>query len=284
VSALPDVVEKSFSLIQGAPHAMPNQVPQHWNSGLLIALVWSSVAIGQPLEIGHLETTDDSGISWQFWSCQQTGTTLHCQITQTMINHEVDPTQKDAVLKKRLTEARPESFRREMADTCKNVDAIQREVEKKLSGGKKPDGTTFTRQETADIRNGVATLNAACKNSTQENIRRMIEQELDQSARTCVVTNLHDTDTLRWNAVLKEWESRTPETGPCGSVVETRLRKDESSADFWLMDERHLFKRPNAKLPTGASCSVLPADKTYHFTWRASQNAVDCTYIKNAMN
>jgi hypothetical protein len=135
---------------------MPSQLFGRRTVGLLSALVSSFAALGQPLEIGHLETADDSGISWQFWSCDQTGTTLHCQITQTMISHEVEPTQKDAILKKRLTETTPESFRREMGDTCKNVDAIQREVESKLSAGKKPDGTTFARQEAADIRSNVA--------------------------------------------------------------------------------------------------------------------------------
>jgi hypothetical protein len=50
------------------------------------------------------------------------------------------------------------------------------------------------------------------------------------------------------------------------------------------MEERHLFKKRDGVLFNGASCSVFPADKTYHFTWRANENAVECSYIKNSMN
>jgi hypothetical protein len=85
--------------------------------------------------------------------------------------------------------------------------------------------------------------------------------------------------------VLKEWESRSPQTGPCRSVIETRLHQDPTTKlGYWLLEERHLFTRLARKLPDGRSCSILRADKTYHFTRRAKRNAVECTYIKNSMN
>lgn len=252
--------------------------------GVVLTLLSSVARSAEPLEIGHLETADDVGISWQYWSCMKTGETLRCDITQTLINHEIDPSQRDVELKKKLAAETPETFRREMADVCKNSEAMQKVINEKLAAGKRPDGSPFTRQEAADIRSNFAALAATCNNPTAENIRRMVEQQVGQSTRTCVVTNVHDQDTLHWNAVLKEWESRTPETGPCGSITETRLHRDESTAGFWLMEERHLFKRPKGVLFNGASCSALPADKTYHFTWRAAENAVECTYIKNSMN
>ena len=135
------------------------------------------------------------------------------------------------------------------------------------------------------MRASVDTMAAACKSPTPETIRAMVEQETDQSTRTCVVTNMSSEDTLHWNEVMKEWESRSPETGPCGGIIETRLHTDPTSKlGFWLSEEHHMFTRPSGRFPDGRSCSILPADKTYHFTWRATQNAPECTYIKNSMN
>jgi hypothetical protein len=88
---------------------------------------------------------------------------------------------------------------------------------------------------------------------------------------------------MHWNSVMQAWESRSPQTGPCGNIVETRLRHDPTTASFWLSEERHMMLNRTGTLPTGQSCSAWPAERTYHFSWRAANYALECTYIKNRM-
>lgn len=252
---------------------------------LLAFLGAAAVSAAETVEIGHLETGDDTGINWQFWTCDRAASTMHCHITQTFINHEVDPSQRDVALNNKLQQLPAQSFGQEMGDACTNVEQVRTFITGQLATGKKANGSALTRQEATDIRAQVDLMAVACKNSTPETVRAYMQQAVDQSTRTCVVTNISAEDTLRWNEIMKEWESRSPETGPCGAVTETRLHRDPTSKlGYWLLDERHLFVRPNGTLPDGRSCSIIPSDKTYHFTWRATQNTVDCTYLKNSMN
>jgi len=161
----------------------------------------------------------------------------------------------------------------------------QTNSETRLPGTSPAPAPAAIELEAVDMHASFDLMAAACRSPTPETIKAMVEQEVDQSTRTCVVTNMSSEDTLHWNEVMKEWESRSPETGPCGSVVETRLHPDSTSKlGFWLSEEHHLITRPSGQIPDGRSCSIFPADKTYHFNWRANQNALECTYIKNSMN
>jgi hypothetical protein len=227
------------------------------------------------LDIGDLETADDTGINWQYWAGFAARTTLHCHILQSLINHEIEPVDRDATVKTRLASASVDAFRREMGQTCQNLPKIRTEMLQRLATMPKPMAT--------DARAAVELLDAACKNPSQETLRRMIEQQVDQSVRTCTVRNIHSEDTLRWNDVMKAWESRTPATGPCGVIVETRLSRDLSTAQFWKLEERHMYTQRNGTLFTGQSCLVFPAELILHFTWRATENPVECTYLKNTM-
>lgn len=257
-----------------------------YRMALLLLLTMVTFAVhAETLNIGHLETADDTGIHWQYWTCNRTGPTLHCDLVQTFINHEVDPLERDATIQNKGAQMTPDLFRRSMSEACTNIEEIRKAAYTTLATGKKPDGSAIGKQQAIDVRATVDLMGAACKNPTPDTIKATIAHEVDQSTRTCVVTNISSDDTLHWNEVLKEWESRSPETGPCGSVTETRLHQDPTSKlGFWLMEERHVFTRPSGTLPNGRSCSILPADKTYHFTWRANTNDVDCTYIRNTMN
>jgi hypothetical protein len=168
-----------------------------------------------------------------------------------------------------------ESFRQEMGPTCANIDAVRAVILQMLAAGKKADGSAISKQESVDMRNSIDTMATACKRTTFANIRRMFEQEVDQSTRTCVVLNIHYEDNLHWNERMKLWESRSPETGPRGSITEGRLSRDPEASRFWLLEEHHLFTKRNGLLPDGRSCAVFSADKTYHFTWKAASKPVE---------
>jgi hypothetical protein len=243
----------------------------------------SSVSRAEEVNIGHLEATDDSGIDWQHYSCESRNHVLHCHIFQTLINHEIDPPYREKKIAEKLSGTTVESFKAEMGETCRNASAIRAKIDASLAVGKKANGQPYSKQETTDMRASFANLEAVCKNTSPENLRRLVELDVDKSIRTCVIQNQHFEDTFSWNARMKAWESRSKELGPCGSITETRLTHDPASPALWLSEERHMYVRRNGVLPDGRSCSIIPTDRTYHFTWRAADNAVECTYIKNNM-
>ena len=242
-----------------------------------------SSANAEELDIGHLEATDDSGISWQYYACEASGGVMHCHIVQTLINHKIEPADRDGEIARKLQGVSPANFQHEMADFCPKSGPMQALMQQSLASGKKINGTAYTKQEAADIQASIGTMATACKSPTVANIRRMIEQEVDQMARTCVIWNIHSKDTFRWNELMQAWESRTPIKGPCGTVTETRLKHDPGAPQFWLSEERHMYTKRDGILPDGRSCSIFPADRTYHFRWQAATNAFECTYVKNRM-
>jgi hypothetical protein len=250
---------------------------------VLAILILPCLAIPAEINIGHLEATDDVGIDWQHYSCENRNNVLHCHIFQTLINHQVDPQDRDKTIAEKLKGTTADSFKAEMGDTCGHMTEMRAAIEAKLSTGKKANGQPLSKQETADTRATFATLEATCKNTTPENLRRFVELDVDQSVRTCVIQNQHYEDTFHWNERMKAWESRSKEVGPCGSITETRLQHDPASPTLWLSEERHMYVKQNGMLPDGRSCSIFPAERTYHFTWQAADNAVECTYIKNNM-
>src|SRR5690349_14944166 len=59
---------------------------------LLAALVVPGVVSSQEIQIGHLETPDDTGgINWLFFHCNQARQTLKCTVFQTLILTTLKP-------------------------------------------------------------------------------------------------------------------------------------------------------------------------------------------------
>jgi hypothetical protein len=251
--------------------------------GLGILMLAAPASRAEEVNIGHLEATDDSGIDWQHYSCQSKGNEMHCHIFQTLINREIEPQNRERQIKAKTDATTVDSFKSSMVEPCRNAAAIRAAVEASIVTGKNADGRLWTKQEVSDTRATLASLQATCKDTTPENIRRFFELDVDKSIRTCVIQNQHFEDTFSWNERMHEWESRSKETGLCGSVIETRLKHDPTAPTLWLSEERHMYIKRNGVLADGRSCSIFPVDTTYHFTWRAANNAVECTYIKNNM-
>jgi hypothetical protein len=254
------------------------------NLGLLVlGLGVAGAVAAEQLDIGHLETTDDVGVNWQYWACDRSGNTLHCHIVQSLLNHEIEPAERERQIQEKVRATTVDVFRRKAGEMCANVGSVRTAIGQMLARGRQADGTLISKQQSSDMRAYIDLTETACKDTNTTTIRRKIEQEVDQSIRTCTVFNIHSEDTLHWNERLHEWESRSGATGPCGEVTETRLRHDPSAVTFWVQEERHLYTSRAGVLPDGRSCAIFPAEKTYHFTWRAAENAIDCTYVKNKM-
>ncbi len=243
----------------------------------------TSAATAQAIHIGHLEATDDDGPSWQYYSCVRTGKTLRCSITQTLFRHETEFDQRESAVQKELTESSAATARAQLANACKEFPLLRDMLEKQIAIGKKVNGARIAQSEAKDIHDMITNMNAVCLAPTDANLKRVVEGDVDRSLRTCVVMNMHSDEVFNWNDSAHAWESRSAETGPCGSVVETRLMSDPKQPNFWIAEERHSYRNRAGTLPTGQSCALLPADRTYHFTWRAAVNSLDCTYVKNSM-
>ncbi len=208
---------------------------------------------------------------------------MHCHIVHSLLNHEIEPAERESQIQEKVRATTVEVFRRNESEMCANLGGVRTAIGQMLLRGKQADGTLISRQQSSDMRAYIELTETACKNTNTTTIRRLIEQEVDQSIRTCTVFNVYSEDTLNWNERLKEWESRSGATGPCGEVTETRLRHDPDTPSFWVQEERHLYTKRTGVLPDGRSCAIFPAEKTYHFTWRAAESAMDCTYVKNKM-
>jgi hypothetical protein len=63
------------------------RIGRYWLVSLILGvlLLGSREALAEDIEIGHLETADDTGPNWAFWACTRVSSQLHCHIFQTLI-------------------------------------------------------------------------------------------------------------------------------------------------------------------------------------------------------
>ena len=114
--------------------------------------------------------------------------------------------------------------------------------------------------------------------------RRVFEATADQKLKTCKVFNDYSHSQFRWNQSTQNWVFQEGPAGPCGRVNIGILERDKSSnVGFWLYTERHITTNPSGTAMPGLSCSKFP-DVTLNYTWRATSNFAECTYIENLMN
>jgi len=90
----------------------------------------------------------------------------------------------DEASRRALEAQKAGSFKAEMGETCRNASAIRAKIEASLAAGKKANGQPYSKQETTDMRASFANLEAVCKNTTPENLRRFVELDVDKSMRT----------------------------------------------------------------------------------------------------
>jgi hypothetical protein len=236
----------------------------------------------EEMDIGHLETANDTGINWLNFHCNRNGGSLSCDVFQTLIAHKVEPDQREKEISKKLSGNVVEEFKKAFGTTCDNLGKIQPLVNKSVETGIGQDGRKLNPNQAREAKIFLDSMAAACEHTNITAIRRFVEIGVDKDIHTCRVINSHSHMDFSLDPAAQVWISREGPTPSCGTVSVGTLEKDKGSA-FWLYTEKVVRANPSGSLPNGLSCSNFH-DRTMHYTWRAADNFVECTHIENGMN
>jgi hypothetical protein len=251
----------------------------------IAALIFLSFgAKTEELRIGHLETADDTGINWLFFHCFRNGQVMDCSIFQTLMWHQLLPINRADDVQKVMQNGSVKDFTQAFGEMCKNINQIKTAAQQSIQTGKGADGRKIDIKKIKDRLPFFDAVADACANPNLETIRRIHEIMADQKIKTCEVVNEFSQAEFRWNETTQSWMSQEGPIGPCGRVNIGILERDKSSnSGFWLYTRKHITTNPKGEIPLMGSCSKFP-DVTMRYTWRASENFEECTYIINKMN
>jgi hypothetical protein len=230
----------------------------------------------QELEIGHLETNDDTGINWLNFHCNQQGNTLGCEVFRTLISHKVEPADRQKEVDKRMTLDVGTDFRKNFGIACKDVDEILSKISKTAATGIGPDGRKMNLRQAQDGKVYLDALAQVCKNTNLKTIRHFIEVMTDKDIHTCQISSSYSHKDFHYDFQRQVWISREGPQRPCGSISEGALQKDQQDPSLWAYTETTFYPNP------WGECSQFH-DRTMRYTWQtAGDNFEDCTYITNA--
>ena len=250
----------------------------------LFILLMPFGAMAQELRIGHLETADDIGINWLFYHCNQSGQVLNCSVFQTLIMHQLLPSKRNEEIQKWMKGDPVKNFVQYFADTCKNMAQIKSMILQSQRTGRGADGRPVDARQLDDYKKMMDAIDAACRDTNTETVRRFAELITDQEIATCTVFNDYSDETFNWNQATQAWVSQEGPIGPCGRITIGTLEHDPASKlSWWKYTLKKINTKPDGVLDNGVSCKQFP-DSTLNYTWRATTNAPRCTYIKNGMN
>jgi hypothetical protein len=249
---------------------------------VIFFLAWVAIGNAQELAIGHLETQDDIGINWLNFHCDQNGNRLSCDVYQTLIMHKVEASDREAKIREQMTPNVIQDFQKAFGEACKNVDQLSAIIEKTIQTGIGQDGRKVNRDQALDARSYFDSLADACKHTDAKTIQKFIETMTDKDIHTCREVDSFSHIDFSYEPTTKTWVSNEGPSGVCGTITAGILEKDHN-LNFWLYTEKVIRTIPGGSLLNGLSCSKFP-DRTMHYTWRATSNFVQCTYLENAMN
>jgi hypothetical protein len=252
-------------------------------AAFLLLVISAAIGNAQELAIGHLETSDDTGINWLNFNCNQNASRLSCEVFQTLIMHKVEGSNRDSEVQKQMTGNVVQDFQNAFGETCKNIDQLTEMIRKTVETGIGMDGRKVNREQALDGKAYFDNLADACRHTDLKTVRKFVETNIDKDVHTCRVVNSHSHIDFSYEPSTKTWVSNEGPSGVCGSITAGILEKDpKSKSNFWLYTEKVIRTIPGGILSNGLSCSNFP-DRTMHYTWRAASNFLQCTYIENAM-
>src|SRR5580704_2220505 len=249
---------------------------------VLIVLMLSSFgAMSQELRIGHLETADDTAINWLFFHCVQKGQVMDCSIFQTLIWRQLTPDKRAEDIQQAMQDNPVKGFTENFGEMCKNIDQIKAAIRQSVQTGKGADGRSIDINKANDKKPFFDALADACANPTSATVRHVVETMTDQKLKTCEAVNEFSQAQFKWNDKTQSWITQEGPTGPCGRITIGDLEQDKSNnSGFWLYTEKHITTNPKGETSALGSCSKFP-DLTLRYTWRATENFKECTYIIN---
>ncbi|HEY5306400.1 MAG TPA: hypothetical protein VIJ52_07010 [Pseudolabrys sp.] len=245
-----------------------------------------SPASAQELRIGHLETHDDTGINWLFFHCFQQGSSLECDVFQTLITHELEAAQRAADLEKTMrgnTGDAVKEFPQAFGDMCKNIGPIVAAAQNAVRTGRGANGKPVNSRQAEDAQRMFSLMSAACQNPNKDTVQRWFEFMADEKIKTCQVYNEYSHMKFNYDAATQSWISQEGPVGPCGSFNVSTLKRDPKTQSFWNYTEKKIRTNLSGVLQNGMTCAQLK-DYTLNYTWRADNSWQDCEHIKNMMN
>jgi hypothetical protein len=230
----------------------------------------------EEVRIGHLETSDDTGINWLYFRCYKPNAMqMRCDVFQTLIYKKKSEAEIEADLKKLAAADLLTEFNKIFGDSCKSLV----ENEGNINAGIGMDGKPINPRNAASSGAMVKWVVAACKTPTRESASRVFKSMAEQERRTCNVHNDHSLLTFIWNPQTNSWTSREGPTGPCGTFVLGTLAQDAKTS-FWSFVQKTLRTNPKGTLPAGQSCGLFP-EHTMNYSWQTMPTVEGCEFIES---
>jgi hypothetical protein len=250
-----------------------------------LAISATMMAIGggraQEIRIGHLETSDDVGINWLFFQCNQEGASLGCDVFQTLIMRKTKPEDRKVEIDKLMQGNPIDNFNKAFGTSCDSIVAN----EQKLLDGIQLNGNKLDKRLIPQTKATMIPLLSACKNTTIDSVRKIFESMIDLSINTCRIHSNYSRMKFTYNTDIKSWVSIEEPVGPCGYVTTGILTKDRETGDiFYNYNEKQIRTIPDGvgTFPNGKPmlCSSFQ-DHNLKYTWRTAHTFEGCTYVES---
>jgi hypothetical protein len=239
-----------------------------------------SPTIAEQVQIGHLETNDDTGINWLYFQCDKiSGAEMRCGIFQTLIMKAKNQDELD----KERREVTPDPLaafnNNHFADGCKPLVENVDKMEQGIKSGVGQDGKPINKRIILSGWPMVKAMVDVCRNPTRETAASFFKLMADQDERSCKIHNSYSQNTFTWNYQTNNWTSQEGPAGPCGTIVIGTLTQDPKN-HFWHYVEKTIRTNPNGTGLAGLSCQLFP-EHTMNYTWQTTSTVEGCDHIES---
>lgn len=237
-------------------------------------------AFAEQVQIGHLETNDDTGINWLYFQCDKlSGMEMRCSIFQTLImkkktQAEIDKERQDAA-----TDPLAEFNNNHFADACKPLVENAAKMDQGIKAGIGIDGKPINKRVLLAGWPMLKAMIDVCKRPAPETAAMFFKILTDQDEHSCKIHNNYSQSTFTWNYQTNSWTSQEGPIGPCGSIVIGTLAQDPQN-HFWRYVEKTVRTNPNGTLLTGQSCKIFP-EHSMNYTWQTTSTLEGCDQIES---
>ncbi|MGD0764545.1 MAG: hypothetical protein ABR929_15440 [Roseiarcus sp.] len=239
-----------------------------------------STAFAEQVEIGHVETNDDTAINWLYFQCRKTtGTEMRCDIFQTLIIKKKTQAEIDAERQEAAADPLAEFDNNDFADGCKPLVENAAKMEQVVKSGIGVDGKPVNKRIFLAGWPMLRAMTEVCKNPTRETAGQFFKLMADRDERSCKVHNSYSQSTFTWNYQTNSWTSQEGPNGQCGTIVVGTLTQDPQN-HFWRYVEKHLRTNPDGTLLTGQSRKQFP-ETTMNYTWQTTSTLEGCDFIES---
>lgn len=248
---------------------------------VLIFAITCASSQAEEINIGHLETNDDTGINWLFFNCDKSsnGSRMQCDITQTLIFKKKTQSQADNELKEQIKLGALNEFNKELGSGCKTLTENIDKLDNLQKSGLGVDGHPVSRRLINTYISSVKSIIDVCKYPTEDNARRFFSNMENQEVHTCNVHQSKSLDIFNYNYETNSWVSQSGPNGVCGTITIGSLVQD-SKNHFWSYVEKTIRTNSEGILPTGQSCKLFP-EHTLNYSWHTIASLEDCQYMES---